>query len=48
MVFPPDVIFIDRAVGGMFGNLTRLRTQAKWRDTLLEVVNASEKSLYSI
>jgi predicted unusual protein kinase regulating ubiquinone biosynthesis (AarF/ABC1/UbiB family) len=32
MVFPEDAIFIDRALGGHFGNLSRLRATGPWRD----------------
>jgi len=30
--FPEDIIFIDRTLGGHFGNLSRLRATAPWRD----------------
>ncbi len=32
IVFPEDAIFIDRALGGHFGNLSRLRATGPWRD----------------
>jgi len=32
MQFPEDVIFIDRALGGHFGNLSRLQATGPWRD----------------
>ena len=32
MVFPEDAIFIDRALGGHFGNLSRLRATGPWRE----------------
>ncbi len=32
MVFPEDAIFIDRALSGHFGNLSRLRATGPWRD----------------
>jgi predicted unusual protein kinase regulating ubiquinone biosynthesis (AarF/ABC1/UbiB family) len=32
MVFPKDAIFIDRALSGHFGNLSRLRATGPWRD----------------
>jgi predicted unusual protein kinase regulating ubiquinone biosynthesis (AarF/ABC1/UbiB family) len=35
MVFPKDIIFIDRTFGGHFGNLCRLNAQADWRAILL-------------
>ncbi len=31
MVFPKDIIFIDRTFNGHFGNLNRLRAEADWR-----------------
>ncbi len=35
MVFPKDIIFIDRTFGGHFGNLCRLNARADWRSILL-------------
>jgi len=35
MVFPKDIIFIDRTFSGHFGNLCRLNARANWRDVLL-------------
>ena len=35
MRFPEDAIFIDRALGGHFGNLSRLRATGPWRDLVL-------------
>jgi predicted unusual protein kinase regulating ubiquinone biosynthesis (AarF/ABC1/UbiB family) len=32
--FPPDVVFVNRTVGGHFGNLTRLRAEGPWRERL--------------
>jgi predicted unusual protein kinase regulating ubiquinone biosynthesis (AarF/ABC1/UbiB family) len=32
IVFPEDAIFIDRALGGHFGNLSRLRATGPWRE----------------
>jgi predicted unusual protein kinase regulating ubiquinone biosynthesis (AarF/ABC1/UbiB family) len=32
--FPPDVVFVNRTVGGHFGNLTRLRAEGPWREHL--------------
>jgi predicted unusual protein kinase regulating ubiquinone biosynthesis (AarF/ABC1/UbiB family) len=33
--FPEDVVFIDRSLGGHFGNLGRLRATGPWRDIVL-------------
>ena len=33
-VFPRDIIFIDRTLGGLFGNLSRLQAAAPWRSLL--------------
>jgi predicted unusual protein kinase regulating ubiquinone biosynthesis (AarF/ABC1/UbiB family) len=35
MVFPEDAIFIDRALGGHFGNLSRLRATGPWRELVM-------------
>ena len=32
IAFPEDAIFIDRALGGHFGNLSRLRATGPWRE----------------
>ena len=36
IVFPEDAIFIDRALGGHFGNLSRLRATGPWRDLVFK------------
>jgi predicted unusual protein kinase regulating ubiquinone biosynthesis (AarF/ABC1/UbiB family) len=36
IVFPEDAIFIDRALGGHFGNLSRLRATGFWRELVFE------------
>lgn len=40
LVFPKDVIFIDRTFGGHFGNLCRLNATADWRSIMAGYVNA--------
>jgi hypothetical protein len=35
LIFPKDVIFIDRTFGGHFGNLCRLNARSDWRTLLL-------------
>ncbi|MBK9969151.1 MAG: AarF/ABC1/UbiB kinase family protein [Holophagales bacterium] len=39
--FPPDVVFVNRTVGGHFGNLTRLRAEGPWRERLERFVGPS-------
>lgn len=36
--FPRDVVFIDRTLGGHFGNLSRLRATGPWRELLMKYV----------
>lgn len=38
--FPEDVIFIDRALGGHFGNLSRLHATGPWRELVLRFAGA--------
>lgn len=35
LIFPRDIIFIDRTFGGHFGNLSRLNARSDWRSILL-------------
>ena len=35
MLFPEDVIFVNRSLVGHFGNLSRLRATGSWRDLVL-------------
>jgi len=46
MEFPEDVIFINRSLGGHFGNLSRLKATGPWRDLVLKY-SAAEASLES-
>jgi hypothetical protein len=39
--FPQDVIFIDRSLGGHFGNLARLRASGPWREIVLRYARAA-------
>jgi len=39
MLFPEDVIFINRSLTGHFGNLSRLRATGPWRDLVLKYAN---------
>lgn len=41
--FPPDVVFVNRTVGGHFGNLTRLRAEGPWRETLERYVGGGAR-----
>ena len=36
--FPQDIIFIDRALAGHFGNLNRLQAAGPWRDLLFKYI----------
>jgi predicted unusual protein kinase regulating ubiquinone biosynthesis (AarF/ABC1/UbiB family) len=38
--FPPDIVFVNRTVGGHFGNLTRLKAEGPWRERLERFVGA--------
>ena len=38
--FPSDIVFVNRTVGGHFGNLTRLKAEGAWRATLERYVGA--------
>jgi predicted unusual protein kinase regulating ubiquinone biosynthesis (AarF/ABC1/UbiB family) len=44
MVFPEDAIFIDRAFGGHFGNLSRLRATGPWRDLVFRYAKGGSNS----
>ncbi|MEM7357031.1 MAG: AarF/ABC1/UbiB kinase family protein, partial [Acidobacteriota bacterium] len=35
VTFPRDVVFVDRSLGGHFGNLSKLRATGPWRDLVL-------------
>lgn len=34
ITFPPDIIFIDRTVGGLLGNLSRIKACADWSELM--------------
>ena len=36
--FPQDMVFIDRALGGHFGNLSKLRATGPWRELVAQYV----------
>lgn len=38
ITFPGDVLFVDRAIIGLFGNLTALGSEANWTDELNAIV----------
>jgi predicted unusual protein kinase regulating ubiquinone biosynthesis (AarF/ABC1/UbiB family) len=44
MEFPGDVIFVNRSLGGHFGNLSRLGATGPWRDLVLKYAAAGESS----
>lgn len=39
LVFPRDIVFVDRAIAGHLGNLSRLRAAASWGDLLRAYVD---------
>ena len=39
IAFPKDMVFIDRTLSGLFGNLCRLRATGPWRSVLQHYVN---------
>ena len=41
MLFPEDVIFINRSLSGHFGNLSRLGATGPWRDLVLNYATAA-------
>ena len=41
VIFPQDIIFIDRTFGGHFGNLCRLNARADWRSILIEHISTA-------
>lgn len=42
MVFPKDIVFIDRTFSGHFGNLCRLHATADWRSILMAHLPAAQ------
>ncbi|MEM1434948.1 MAG: AarF/ABC1/UbiB kinase family protein [Pseudomonadota bacterium] len=38
---PPDLVFINRTLSGVFGNLCRLRANGRWRDVLAPCLEQS-------
>ncbi len=38
--FPEDLVFIDRSLAGLYGNLTKLRATAPWCDLVLKYADA--------
>jgi len=44
IVFPRHIIFIDRSLGGHFGNLSRLAATGPWRELALNFINAFNKN----
>jgi predicted unusual protein kinase regulating ubiquinone biosynthesis (AarF/ABC1/UbiB family) len=41
ITFPEDLVFIDRSLGGHFGNLARLRASGPWRSLVREYSEAA-------
>lgn len=40
ITFPGDILFVDRAIAGLIGNLTALNAEANWNDELTEILNS--------
>jgi predicted unusual protein kinase regulating ubiquinone biosynthesis (AarF/ABC1/UbiB family) len=38
---PPDMVFVNRTLGGLFGNLCRLGAEGRWREVLEPYANHS-------
>ncbi len=38
ITFPGDILFVDRAIAGLIGNLTALGAEANWTDELAEAI----------
>ncbi len=43
--FPQDAIFVNRTLGGHFGNLSKLRATGPWRDLILKYSNPCASGL---
>jgi predicted unusual protein kinase regulating ubiquinone biosynthesis (AarF/ABC1/UbiB family) len=43
VVFPGDLIFVDRSIGGHFGNLARLKATGDWQEILLRYIDAARE-----
>ena len=39
---PPDMVMVNRSLGGLFGNLCRLEARGRWREMLASYVDWSE------
>lgn len=39
-VIPPDILFLDRLLGGMYGNMMTLKARGNWRDLLVRMLSA--------
>ena len=38
---PPDMVMVNRSLGGLFGNLCRLEASGRWRELLAPYVQRS-------
>jgi predicted unusual protein kinase regulating ubiquinone biosynthesis (AarF/ABC1/UbiB family) len=41
---PPDMVFVNRTLSGLFGNLCRLQSEGRWRDLLAPYARSVESS----
>ncbi|MFC1853810.1 ABC1 kinase family protein [candidate division CSSED10-310 bacterium] len=40
---PPDILFLDRVVGGMYGNMMKLRALGNWKDILMTYLDVDQR-----
>jgi predicted unusual protein kinase regulating ubiquinone biosynthesis (AarF/ABC1/UbiB family) len=43
VTLPADMVFVNRTLSGLFGNLCRLGAEGRWRDLLLPYVNEAPR-----
>jgi hypothetical protein len=44
MALPPDLVFVNRTLSGLFGNLCRLEAEGQWRAVLEPFASAATGS----
>lgn len=38
MLFPAEMVFVNRSLVGLYGNLVRLKTEANWKDIAVQII----------